>query len=246
MALQNSAEDKLLLDKAYDAIKLSERRNIPRFLGFLNEHESLYLRQHLPKSADIRFYGGYEGAVRLMLGASAEEESFPITALQFTYREQDVLRHRDFLGSLMALGIRRDTLGDILTGQGRTVIFVRDDIVPFLLSDVDKIGRVGVRIDHADVNDLPEPDDIEELMFTLSSLRLDAFVAACTHLSRDKAARLIKNELVTVDHVTETGISRQLKEEMTVTIRKYGKFVLTEQLGTSKKGKLRVAVRHYR
>ena len=138
------AEDKLLLDKAYDAIHLAERRNIPRFLGFLNEHESLYLRQHLPKSADVAFYGGYPDAVRLMMGAAAEEESFPITALEFTYREQDDLRHRDFLGSLMALGIRRDTLGDILTGKGRTVIFVRDDIVPFLLSDVDKIGRVGV------------------------------------------------------------------------------------------------------
>lgn len=239
-------EDKLLLDKAYDAIHLSERRNIPRFLGFLNEHESLYLQQHLPKSADIRFFGGYDGAVRLMMGASAEQESFPITALQFTYREQDSLRHRDFLGALTALGIRRDTLGDILTGEGRTVVFVRDDIVPFLLSQVDQIGRVGVKVNYADTDDLPVPDDIEELMLTLSSLRLDAFVAACTRLSRDKAARLIKNELVTADHVTRTEVSFQLKEGMTVTIRKYGKYVLTEQLGTSKKGKLRVAVKHYR
>ena len=116
-------------------------------------------------------------AVRLMMGASAEEEDFPIAALEFTYQEQDDLRHRDFLGSLMAMGIRRDTLGDILTGKGRTVIFVRDDIVPFLLSDVDKIGRIGVKVGYADTSDLPVPDDIEELVFTLSSLRLDAFVA---------------------------------------------------------------------
>ena len=240
------AEDKLLLDKAYDAIYLAERRNIPRFLGFLNEHESLYVRQHLPKSADITFFGGYPEAVRLMMGASADEDSFPITALEFCYREQDDLRHRDFLGSLMAMGIRRDTLGDILTGKGRTVIFVRDDIVPFLLSDVDKIGRVGVKVSYADVDDLPIPDDIEELLFTLSSLRLDAFVAAAAHLSRDKAARLIKNELVTVDHVTDTEVSSQLKEGMTVTIRKHGKYVLAELRGTSKKGKLRLSVKHYR
>lgn len=240
------AEDKLLLDKAYDAIYLAERRNIPRFLGFLNEHESLYVRQHLPKSADILFFGGYPDAVRLMMGASADEDSFPITALEFCYREQDDLRHRDFLGSLMAMGIRRDTLGDILTGKGRTVIFVRDDIVPFLLSDVDKIGRVGVKVSYADVDDLPIPDDIEELLFTLSSLRLDAFVAAAAHLSRDKAARLIKNELVMVDHVTDTEVSSQLKEGMTVTIRKHGKYVLAELRGTSKKGKLRLSVKHYR
>lgn len=240
------AEDKLLLDKAYDAIRLAERRNIPRFLGFLNEHESLYLRQHLPKIADITFFGGYPDAVRLMMGASADTDSFPITALEFCYREQDDLRHRDFLGSLMAMGIRRDTLGDILTGKGRTVIFVRDDIVPFLLSDVDKIGRIGVKVGYADTSDLPIPDDTEELLFTLSSLRLDAFVAAAAHLSRDKAARLIKNELVMVDHVTDTEVSSFLKEGMTITIRKYGKYVLTELRGTSKKGKLRLSVKHYR
>jgi hypothetical protein len=57
-----SADDKLLLDRAYDAITLAERRNIPRFLGFLNEHESLFLKQNLPKNADICFFGGYHGA----------------------------------------------------------------------------------------------------------------------------------------------------------------------------------------
>ena len=241
-----SAEDKLLLDKAYDAIELSEQRNFPRFLGFLNEHESLFLRQNLPKRADILFYGGYKGATRLMLGASAGEEDFPITALEFSYKPEFDLRHRDFLGSLMALGIRRDTLGDILTGEGRTVIFVRDDIVPYMMANVEKIGKVGVKIGYADTSDLPVPDDFDESVFTLSSLRLDAFVAAAANLSRDKAARLIKNEMVMVDHVTEDGVAFQLHEGATVTIRKYGKFVLTALLGTSRKGKLRIAVRHYR
>ena len=52
--------------------------------------------------------------------------------------------------------------------------------------------------------------------------------------------------MVTVDHVTENGVAFQLHEGATVTIRKYGKFVLTALLGASRKGKLRIAVRHYR
>ena len=239
-------EDKLLLDRAYDTLTLAQRRNIPRFFGFLNEHESRYLREHLPKSADVSFYGGYEGATRLMMGACADRDSFPITALEFTYKREIDLRHRDFLGALMALSIRRDTVGDILTGTGRTVIFVRDEIAPFLMNEVDRIGRVGVKIGYADVSELPVPDDHDELMFTLSSLRLDAFVAAAAHLSREKASKLIKSELVTVDHVTVTEVSALLKEGMTVTIRKYGKFVLTALPGQSRKGKLKAAVRHYR
>ena len=230
---KNDADDRLLLSKAYDAIELSERRNIPRFLGFLNEHESMYLMSHLPKRADIRFYGGYDGAVRLMLGAGADDDSFPVTALEFTYKPEYDLRHRDFLGALTALGIRRDTVGDILTSPGRTVVFVRDDIAPFILSN-------------ADTSDLPVPDDTEELTFTLSSLRLDAFVARAANLSRDKAAVLIHTDMVAVDHVTVNDTAARLREGAVVTIRRYGKFVLTGSLGASRKGKLRIAVTHYK
>ena len=123
---------------------------------------------------------------------------------------------------------------------------MRDDVVPYMLSNVDKIGRVGVKIGYADTSELPVPDDFDEQVFTISSLRLDAFVAHAANLSREKAARLIKNEMVTVDHVTENGVAFQLHEGATVTIRKYGKFVLTALLGASRKGKLRIAVRHYR
>ena len=84
------------------------------------------------------------------------------------------------------------------------------------------------------------------LILTLSSLRLDVFVSAVTHLSRDKSAALIKSETVTVDHMVECGVSRLLKAGNTVTIRKYGKYVFTEELGVSKKGKAKIKVKHYR
>lgn len=246
MGYTNNAEDKLLLSKAYDAIELSERTGCPRFLGFLNEHELSYLRANISPKRDVSYFGGYPDAVRVMLGAAADEYSFPIVALEFSYKPEFDLRHRDFLGSLMALGLRRETIGDILCEKGRAVAFVRDDIADFILSQVDKIGRVGVKIAYADLTDLPVPDDTEELSFTLSSLRLDAFVAAVTNLSRDKAARLIKSELVMIDHVISTDVSKPLSVGATVTIRKYGKYVLSEDAGLTRKGRLRISVKHFR
>ncbi|MBR1534181.1 MAG: hypothetical protein IJ639_07440 [Ruminococcus sp.] len=246
MGYTNNAEDKLLLSKAYDAIALSERTGCPRFLGFLNEHELSYLRANISPKRDVSYFGGYPDAVRVMLGAAADEYSFPIVALEFSYKPEFDLRHRDFLGSLMALGLRRETIGDILCEKGRAVAFVRDDIADFILSQVDKIGRVGVKIAYADLTDLPVPDDTEELSFTLSSLRLDAFVAAVTNLSRDKAARLIKSELVMIDHVISTDVSKPLSVGATVTIRKYGKYVLSEDAGLTRKGRLRISVKHFR
>lgn len=246
MSTNTTGEDKLLLSRAYDAIELSERRGIPRFLGFLNEHESAYLRAHISPRQDVCWYGGYPGAARLMLGAGAGEADFPITAIQMRYRDEDALRHRDFLGALMAQGIARDTIGDILTEPGRAVIFFTDEIAPYILANVDRIGRVGVRLSYADPADLPASDIPDERTLTLCSLRLDAFVAAVCGLSREKASRPIKAELVMVDHVTDTGVSSALREGAVVTVRGYGKFILSSVLGASRKGRLRVAVQHYR
>jgi len=239
-------EDKLLLSRAYDAIELSERRGMARFVGFLNEHESAYLRANISPKRDIIYYGGYPDAVRLMLGAGAAVEDFPITAVEFSWRDEYSLRHRDILGALMALGLRRDTVGDILTDSGRAVVFLSDDITDFVMSNVDRIGSVGVRVSYADPDDLPKADIGEEQAISLSSLRLDAFVAAVCHLSRDKAAQLIKADMVTVDHVINNSVSSVLTEGCAVTVRRYGKFVLSEILGPTRKGRLRIIVRLFR
>jgi RNA-binding protein YlmH len=246
LSTTNQAEDKLLLSRAYDAIELAGRRGIPRFLGFLNEHESAYLRANISPRTEILFFGGYPGATRLMLGAGAGTGDFPITAIEFRYRKEDELRHRDFLGALMAQGIRRETVGDILTGEGRTVVFFTDEIVPYLLANVDRIGRVGVKLGYADTDNLPKGDTAEEKDYTLSSLRLDAFVAAVCGISREKAARVIRSEQVAVDHVTVTELSAQLSEGATITVRGYGKFILASVGGLSRKGRLRVTIQHYK
>ena len=240
------ADDKLLLSKTFDAIELSQKRRKPQFLPFLNEHESLYLKNHISEKEDITFFGGYEDAVRVMLGAAAEKDEFPIMPLEFTYRREFSLKHKDFLGSLMGLGLERSSVGDILIEDGRAVVFVRTDISSFVLSQLNKIGRVGVKVKECGIDHLPKSNDFEMLVLTLSSLRLDAFVSAVTHLSREKAAALIRSDLVMVDHIIENSVSASLKEGNTVTIRKYGKFVLTEDLGFSKKGKVKIEVKHYR
>lgn len=242
----NTAEDKLLLSRAFDAIELSERRCFAQYMGFLNEHEQKYLSEHIARHYGVRFFGGYPGAVRVMLGVGCEDDgAFPITPLQITYPPRYALEHRDILGSLMGLGLRRDTVGDILADEGRAVVFVRDDVAPFVLQQLCQIGRVGVTLSPADPDDLPAAQEVQERVYTISSLRLDVFVAAVTGLSREKAAALIRSELVTIDHVVHTEVSRTLYEGATVTIRKYGKYVLSAMLGSSRKGKLRVSVKHF-
>ncbi len=247
MSFLNSAEDKLILAKAHDAIELSQKRFSSCFLGFLNEHEASYLKNHLNLDNRNYFWGGYSEALRVIFGANVmENEDFPIIALRFDYKAEYRLSHRDFLGSLMALGIERATVGDILVFDSHAIVFVKKDIAAFIETQITKIGKVGVKISRVDCRMIEYKNEFEILNLSLSSLRLDVFVSAVCSLSRDKSLRLIKTDFVSVNHNIENNISKTIKVDDVITIRKFGKFVFTENCGFSRKGKIRIEVRHFR
>ena len=57
-----------------------------------------------------------------------ENSDFPMTCLTFSYRKENKLTHRDFLGAIMALQIKRETVGDIVIGDGTAQIAVSDSV----------------------------------------------------------------------------------------------------------------------
>ena len=56
------------------------------------------------------------------------------------------LTHRDYLGSLMGLGLTREKLGDILLSQQGAQVVVLREVLPILLSQWEKVGRYPVRL----------------------------------------------------------------------------------------------------
>ncbi len=143
-------DNALFAARVNDAADICEKAQKPKFLGFLTADEAECARRLLNnRRCSTKFFGGYEGAERVMLGCFPdwdEIQDFPVSAVTFTFRKSDALRHRDFLGALMALGIKRETVGDILTEEGRAVIFVTNEVKGFVLSQVEKIGSVGVKV----------------------------------------------------------------------------------------------------
>ena len=239
--------DKLIVSKAKDTVYLSQKRFAPCFYGFLNEHETHIVKDVVRHENNCLFWGGYEDAQRVLFGAGVESvEEFPIVVLKFLYKKEFELSHRDFLGSLMALGIERSTVGDILVFEGEAVVFVKTEIADYIRQEVSKIGRVGVKILEQSMNDIEYVPEFDEISFTAASLRLDIFVASLCHLSREKAQQLIKSDLVTLNHVIENNVSKTLCVDDIITIRKFGKFMFAEDNGFSKKGKHKVLVKHFR
>lgn len=243
-------EDKLLVRHILDLAYQSQRCGYARFSAFLDERqlalcESALIGEHIDSFVSV---GGYDDASRRMLAFlpyDGCEFEAPLKAVVFNYREQDRPSHRDFLGSLMALEIKRELIGDILVGDKRTVVFVHNTALP-LVSNMAKIGKCGVKITYDfDLSDIPEPE-FEEIKSTVASIRLDAVLALSLRTSREKAQDIIKAKGVTLNRVMTYNPSERLDKGDTFSVRGLGKFILLDIGGQSKKDRIFITIKKFK
>ena len=141
-----NGDERVLLAHILDKCEQSRNRNIPSATDFLSPAEQRSAQDLLHAAAihdGCAFCGGFERAERRMLlflpdWQEEADESEYMTALRCTYRKEDTLTHRDFLGSLMAQGVTREKLGDILVSEGSCDLIVSRDMAQELISS----GRV--------------------------------------------------------------------------------------------------------
>lgn len=235
--------DSVLLPKRVeDAYHICEKTSAPKFLGFLTPSETAVAENVLRRlHASYRFFGGFIGAERVILAllpSWCEDAPYPITPLTFKYRECDVLSHRDFLGSLMALGIARETIGDILVEKGRAVAFVSRDIVRFITENITKVGNVGVEISEGYHEPLPSMSERVQLTDTVASVRLDCIIAALCNQSRNSANERIVSGEISVNSVECTRPTRNILSGDIITVRHRGRFYIDSVDELSKKGRV--------
>lgn len=243
-------DDKLLVRHILDIAARSEKVGRTLYSNFLDERQLAICETALKSDYNDNYItlGGYEGAERRVLafGISDEDEAYPpFEAVVFNHPENSGLSHRDFLGSLMALGIKRELLGDILVGKKRTAVFVIDSALP-LVYDMSKIGKCGVKIttDFSE-EDIPQ-QEFDEIHSTVASLRLDAVIASGLRLSREKAAELIKTKGVMHNRVMTFNTSEKVAEGDRFSIRGFGKCELFKVGGLSKKDRVFITIRKFR
>lgn len=257
MNLQNlTQDDRYLLARVADAFRTADSNGRPKYTGFLDERQqdlvkAFAAQQHFHQ---YLFFGGFESAARKVLGAFPDYTDLMqepaalfncVQPVTLRYRAQDKLSHRDFLGSLMGLNITRESVGDILVGEGIAVLFVLRPVLPIILEELAKVGRVGVRCENALPSELPLEEHFLEIKDTVSSLRLDCIVSVLTKLSREKSAALIAQGLVTQNYEIVQSNSRAVQAGDTVSIRGYGKFSVAEAGNVTRKGRIQVLCKKY-
>lgn len=236
-------------DRVKDAINLCYLKSVPRFVGFLSPSEAAEVTPLLSSSKHF-YFGGYDMAERTYLGifpdwCEISEELFPITPVSFTFKECYKLTHRDFLGTLMSLGIKRSAVGDIVIENGYAVAFVNSDITDYIVSQISKVGGVGVKVQVEAEVDVTKNSKFLECSATVSSNRVDSVVAALITKGRTKAVELIAEGAVSINSKQVSKNTQSLNCGDVVSIRKYGKFLITSAESKTKKGRLIIEWKKY-
>lgn len=255
--LSGDGEERLLLARALDKLELARTRGVPAHTGFLSPQERRSVEALINASGRPRrlFSGGYEGAERTVcafLPDWQEEDGWltgpdcPVSALRASFPADAGLTHRDFLGSILGLGITREKVGDLLLGEGRCDIVILREIEAFLLLHLESAGRARLRLAPVSLDALEPPAvRVKLIRDTVATLRLDAVAASAFSLPRSRAAGLISSGRLQLNYKECVKPDRAVAEGDVLSCRGMGKCVVKKAGGTSKKGRIMLELERY-
>ena len=121
-------EERLLFAKALDQAIFAMKRRQPSFSDFMDRAKCARFAERMRgiRDLNVTLFGGTEDCERQMMGFSLaddeiSEEEFPIKIIKIRRKSkkfgQADLSHRDYLGSILGLGIDRSKVGDILVAE---------------------------------------------------------------------------------------------------------------------------------
>lgn len=154
------------------------------------------------------------------------------------------LEHKDFLGSIMSIGIKRELMGDLIVEENVCYGIATEEIFDIIREKLEYVGKIPADISLIEEKDIPQ-SKFQEIRETVASLRIDALVSAMLNLSRSLSEKLIESGEVMVDYLVEKKCSRIIEERAVITVRKKGKFLLEKIQGENKKGKTVIIFKKY-
>jgi RNA-binding protein YlmH len=242
----NAPEDKLLFSKFIAQAFICLKTGGNRFTDFVDPVRAQTMVQafakHYPELT-VSAFGGFTDAERVMLGFSLDgtinEVEYPIRAVKVSFDSKfKEINHRDVLGAVLGLGVDRSAFGDVVMLSDNAYIIAGTDMAAFVVNNLFKIGRVGVKSALADKDDdIFAVKPTEEVRVTVSSLRVDAVAAACFNIPRTDAAAFAEKGRVFLNWKTVQSASKQVGEGEMLTVRGIGRVRVVEVEGKTKKDK---------
>lgn len=235
-------EDKFLISRLMDGYQRFFRTGKSFSSPFLDEGKFLFVSRYLTgKKVTYSVYQAHElcGKKVIYFG---DYEDF-VTSFRFPNVE-GAIRHKDVLGSLFALGLAVDVVGDIFVERDFIYFSVLTKVVPLLLQEFKTVSKYTVTLEESPVSLKEEHEGVFSI--SVSSVRIDSVLSRIIPCSRNHSVEYIKNKKVSLFYQEVVDSSLLLEEGDILSVRGVGKFRIGKVLGNSKSGKTILEVIKYR
>lgn len=256
-----SFSDPQFLRRLEDLADQADRQDYPTHTGFLTPAEQDTAAGFLKNRKIIsQMAGGYVEAERkiciILPSGYTKEQAEPETILvavkiktalqrvQFGRSQQ--LTHRDFLGSLLGLGIRRDQIGDILVDDGQAIAIIQAGILPLLQLELKSVGNQAVSLETVPLTFVEPKDSGGSLVrISVASMRFDKIASAGFSVSRSDMAAWIESGQVQLNWRAETRPDRLLSIGDVISLRGFGRIRIVSETGKSRKDRHLLELERY-
>lgn len=255
-------EDKLLVSKLLDKIEFSIKRNTVENTDFLDMRQRQILEKML---ANIKFnnyvaYGGYKTAERTSIIIYPDkledifkqeifdyDTIFSVVKIKLPNELKGMYSHRDYLGAIIKIGMKRDKVGDIITSKDGAELIVLKEAERYIINGLKDLTRFSKsEFSTIGVTDLViEEPKTQIVKIIIPSMRIDSIVGEIIRTSRAKALGIIKEERVFINHELVIKGSKEVKENDIITVRGKGRFKIKEIISNTRKGNLVLEVEKY-
>ncbi|MEN6327057.1 MAG: YlmH/Sll1252 family protein [Syntrophomonas sp.] len=192
--------------------------------------------------------GGYDEAERKRLLVSPEWEADIDTRIAYLrishkkFKDQSI-GHRDYLGAVLNLGIKREKLGDIVVQNDIAFLIMDIDLVDFICQQLSRVKHSSVLVEKIKKEEfIFTPPELTIVQLTLASLRLDAAIAGAFNLSRSGVENMIGAGNVKLNQMEIYKSFAPVKNGDLISVQGLGRFRLEEIGGLSRKGRYRVQI----
>ena len=244
-----STENKEIARRVIDLCEIVSRTKSTECTGFYNPFEVKELTSLINTYDSISFslIGNEDSESKaILIYPDYMDEVNPsdyVSLVKIDKKDYDIA-HKDVLGSLLSLGIKREKLGDIIINDEAIYFYIRNEILDYVLLNLEKIKNYGVELEVIDLaTPISRDVDYEEKLITCASARLDLVLANVYNLSRSDAKNAIEAGLVKLNYKVTYKISETLEVGDMVSMRRRGRFIVGDYLGLSKKDKLKLIIK---
>lgn len=252
-------ENELLLARVEDCITACDESYLITSTNFLDIYQQSTVIEYLKKRSEVKYelYGGFDDSERKTAvffpdyadGVDYTKENpdlSPITALNIKKDSFSSLSHRDYLGAVMGLGIRREAVGDIIVSDKGCSMAVIKSVAPYIKENLTSVGRGSVKVEISESFDNTGSEAVfETKRCYVSSMRLDAVVAVAFSLSRNTAAEKIRRGEVLMNGVVMSKPDIRVPFGAKLVIHGSGKVIIDEDVGVTKKGRQAFLIKKY-